>query len=76
MFVGSFEQLREGHHSPVYRLPERIDGTLCRAIRRGGLAWPAADRRPGVESACRGHGTLGLSHCAKFGEPLLDPRPL
>ncbi|MBR7832798.1 hypothetical protein KDL01_05970 [Actinospica durhamensis] len=32
MFVGIFDTLREGHHSPVYRLPERVDGTLYRAF--------------------------------------------
>lgn len=31
MFVGTFDALREGHHSPVYRLPRRVDGTLYRA---------------------------------------------
>lgn len=34
MFVGTFDALLEGHHSPVYRLPERVDGTLYRAFRR------------------------------------------
>jgi antitoxin component HigA of HigAB toxin-antitoxin module len=34
MFVGTFDTLKEGHHSPVYRLPERVDGTLYRAFRR------------------------------------------
>ena len=32
MFVGTFDALREGHHSPVYRLPRRVDGTLYRAF--------------------------------------------
>lgn len=32
MFVGTFDDLREGHHSPVYRLPKRIDGALYRAF--------------------------------------------
>jgi transcriptional regulator with XRE-family HTH domain len=32
MFVGTFDELREGHHSPVYRLPRRVDGTLYRAF--------------------------------------------
>jgi hypothetical protein len=32
MFVGTFDTLREGHHSPVYRLPHRVDGTLYRAF--------------------------------------------
>lgn len=31
VFVGTFDALREGHHSPVYRLPRRVDGTLYRA---------------------------------------------
>jgi transcriptional regulator with XRE-family HTH domain len=34
LFVGTFDQLREGHASPVYRLPQRVDGTLYRAFRR------------------------------------------
>lgn len=32
MFVGTFDTLREGHSSPVYRLPARLDGTLYRAF--------------------------------------------
>lgn len=32
MFLGTFDALREGHHSPVYRLPHRVDGTLYRAF--------------------------------------------
>ena len=32
VFVGTFDALREGHHSPVYRLPHRVDGTLYRAF--------------------------------------------
>lgn len=32
LFVGTFDALREGHHSPVYRLPQRVDGTLYRAF--------------------------------------------
>jgi transcriptional regulator with XRE-family HTH domain len=34
MFVGVFDRLREGHSSPVYRLPARVDGTLYRAYCR------------------------------------------
>jgi transcriptional regulator with XRE-family HTH domain len=34
MFVGTFDALREGHSSPVYRLPARVDGTLYRAFTR------------------------------------------
>ena len=34
MFVGTFDTLREGHSSPVYQLPGRVDGTLYRAFCR------------------------------------------
>ena len=34
MFAGTFDTLREGHSSPVYRLPGRVDGTLYRAFCR------------------------------------------
>ena len=34
MFVGTFDTLREGHSSPVYRIPARVDGTLYRAFCR------------------------------------------
>jgi transcriptional regulator with XRE-family HTH domain len=34
MFVGTFDTLREGHSSPVYQLPARVDGTLYRAFCR------------------------------------------
>ena len=32
IFVGTFDDLREGHHSPIFRLPKRVDGTLYRAF--------------------------------------------
>jgi hypothetical protein len=34
LFVGTFDTLKEGHSSPVYRLPARVDGTLYRAFGR------------------------------------------
>lgn len=34
LFVGTFDVLHEGHSSPVYRLPARVDGTLYRAYCR------------------------------------------
>lgn len=34
MFVGTFDSLKEGHSSPVYGLPARVDGTLYRAFSR------------------------------------------
>ncbi len=34
LFVGTFDTLREGHSSPVYQLPARVDGALYRAFSR------------------------------------------
>lgn len=34
LFVGTFDTLKEGHSSPVYQFPARVDGTLYRAFSR------------------------------------------